>query len=242
MIDAILKITQTGFYIVGATIAVLTYRAAKKGLLNTVNTEFHKRVIETLSTINDELYSEFDMTSDRYWGKDNNGGEFFRRLNEEIQRNRHEIITRSEGDFPIGIPVTKLQVRLQGLIAKYRADPFIPEVIRVSVLRLIQGRLSASHESNEFAAREYVRYLSSADRWRNLEGNEGWVLNRENGRMYELGFGLSQVELKVDEIRTAMQLYFSGFDPLTKSIVWQLPNSYQKLKLIVARLIKGRPW
>lgn len=38
-LDSLLKVTQMLFYLVGATVAVLTYRSAKRGLLNTVNTE-----------------------------------------------------------------------------------------------------------------------------------------------------------------------------------------------------------
>jgi hypothetical protein len=42
----ILKILQITFFGTGTIIAILTYRAAKRGLLNTVNSEFQKRVMD----------------------------------------------------------------------------------------------------------------------------------------------------------------------------------------------------
>jgi len=58
-----LKLIQIGFYTINAAVAILTYRAATKGLLNTVTTEYKKRVIERLQKLSDDLYSEFDQTS-----------------------------------------------------------------------------------------------------------------------------------------------------------------------------------
>lgn len=68
-IDDILKIVQIGFYITVATITVLTYRSAKNGLLNTVNTEYQKKVIAKLEELSNELGSEIDSTSPNYWAK-----------------------------------------------------------------------------------------------------------------------------------------------------------------------------
>jgi len=47
-LQTITQLAQIAFYIVGGTVAVLTYIKAKNGLLNTVNTENHKKVIEKL--------------------------------------------------------------------------------------------------------------------------------------------------------------------------------------------------
>ncbi len=58
-----LKIVQIVFYSVGVVIALLTYQAAKRGLLNTVNTEYQKRVMDRLQKLSEDLYSEFDPSS-----------------------------------------------------------------------------------------------------------------------------------------------------------------------------------
>ncbi|MEO2222654.1 hypothetical protein [Priestia megaterium] len=63
MLKDIALLVQIAFYIIGATIAILTYRSAKRGLLNTVNTEYQKRVMDHLHELSETLYSEFFSTS-----------------------------------------------------------------------------------------------------------------------------------------------------------------------------------
>ena len=64
-----LKVVQIAFYVVGAVVAILTYRAARRGLLNTVNTEYQKRVMDRLRRLSEDLYGEFDPSSEAYWPK-----------------------------------------------------------------------------------------------------------------------------------------------------------------------------
>ena len=44
--DIAVKIFQSLFYIIASTVAILTYLKAKDGLLNSVNTEYQKKVME----------------------------------------------------------------------------------------------------------------------------------------------------------------------------------------------------
>lgn len=44
-LDTLLKVAQISFYLIASTIAILTYIKAKKGLLNTINSEYHKKII-----------------------------------------------------------------------------------------------------------------------------------------------------------------------------------------------------
>jgi len=50
IIDQILKVTQILFFGIAGTVAILTYRKAKDGLLNTVNTEYQKKAITPPNT------------------------------------------------------------------------------------------------------------------------------------------------------------------------------------------------
>lgn len=61
-----LTLAQIAFYVVGAIVAIPTYRAARRGLLNTVNTEYQKRVMDRLHRLSEDLYSEFDESSDTH--------------------------------------------------------------------------------------------------------------------------------------------------------------------------------
>ena len=64
-----LKIVQICFYGLGIILGFLTYRAARKGWLTPTNTEYQKRVMDRLPKLSEDLYAEFDPTSDHYWPK-----------------------------------------------------------------------------------------------------------------------------------------------------------------------------
>src|SRR5436309_1012595 len=84
-LDNLTKLVQIGFYATGATVAVLTYRSAKRGLLNTVNTEYQKRVIERLHALAEELLSEFDPGSPNYWAAKGIIEEAVRQINKDYE-------------------------------------------------------------------------------------------------------------------------------------------------------------
>lgn len=63
-----LKIVHIVFYAVATIVAVLTYRAAKRGMLNTVSTEYQKRVMDRLQKLSEDLYSEFDPATPTHLG------------------------------------------------------------------------------------------------------------------------------------------------------------------------------
>ena len=67
--DLTLKFFQIIFYITASVITVLTFIKAKNGLLNSVNTEYQKRVMDRLASLSNELYDEFDPDSESYWAK-----------------------------------------------------------------------------------------------------------------------------------------------------------------------------
>src|SRR5215510_3394577 len=101
-LDSILKLIQTLFYIVAGTLAILTYRSAKRGLLNTVNTEYQKRVMDRLKELSDELASEFDPDSPNYWIKIRPVRELVGEIDNMFVGNKKHILEK--GVFEPGIP------------------------------------------------------------------------------------------------------------------------------------------
>jgi hypothetical protein len=213
-LDTLFKSVQAGFYLVAGFVAVLTYLSAKNGLLNTVNTEYHKRVIDGLSSLSEELYNEFDMSTSQFWGKDKSTKELVDRINEQARLYRHELLTRPDGPHPIGVPVTKIEQRLISLLNKYKSDPFLPDPIRSAVVSLLEGRLNAIQDAHQEAAEYYIKTLSEGKQWDNLNENHGWLHNRINAQLYSSGFGISQVEERVHDIRLKIKRYFGSFNPL----------------------------
>jgi hypothetical protein len=151
-----LKIVQITFYAIGAIVAILTYRAAKRGLLNTVNTEYQKRVIDRLQKLSEDLYSEFDPSSPMYWANRRPVHDGIRQINEVFQNNKDEILAAKK--FYYGTPYTEDMKRLQNLLAPAVSDPFIPDNIRAVVVDLLQNRLDILHG---IYTREFEKYASN---------------------------------------------------------------------------------
>jgi len=213
--DILLKIVQIGFYITAASIGILTYLKAKNGLLNTVNTEYQKKVIDRLAELSTELLDEFDSSSDNYWLRENSVKEILDRIHEEIILHKNEIISGVRSLHRI--PVSKKEQKLQAFLSKVMSDPFIPSDIRNKILDLVEGRLNAMRSAHHIEIEKYQEGLKSGMYWDTLDGNDGWLHNKISRRLYKSGYGISDVESQVHKIRTDIQLYFEGFNPIKKS-------------------------
>ena len=134
-IDDALKLTQIAFYIIAGTIGVLTYRSAKKGLLNTVNTEYHKKVIERLRDLADQLADEFIRGSPNYWAGSDSLKRVIDRVNMDFQRGREFFLEK--GEFKGPILVSDIVLRLDDLIWEIKSDPFVPKELRDLTMDLL---------------------------------------------------------------------------------------------------------
>jgi len=205
----VLKITQIVFYMIGTIVAILTYHAARRGLLNTVNTEYQKRVMDRLQKLSEDLYSEFDPSSPAYWGKTYFIGEAVNDINAQFAANRELIL--EEGDFPLGIPVGDDEARLRQLLNPLRSDPFIPENIRDAVVDLLSTRLDVLFETRVQALEEYATSLARGKREPVSEG--GGLHNQILKQQRLRGCGIEEIEEDIHEIRALIQDYFDSFNP-----------------------------
>lgn len=211
-LESCLKLAQIAFYVTAGTVAVLTYVKAKNGLLNTINTEYHKKIIERLNALSEELYEEFDLLSEKHWARDRSADELVKRINEQVAGHKKRFM--EEKDFlAIGIPVVESTVRLQNLAQKYSSDPFIPEPIRTSVVSLFEGRWKAQEAAHFAAAEQYAKYLHDGLGWDSMEENSGWVHNVIVDYVRKSGWGITDVETKVNSIRLQIEHYFQSFNP-----------------------------
>lgn len=211
-IDDYSKIAQIGFYLIMAGVAILTYLKAKNTLLNSVNTEYHKHVINSLIKASDSLFSEFEEDSDHYWLNAMKTKETIAEVNQEFLDNKAQIL--EQGEFHGGVPVSPLQQRLMSLIREYKSDPFLPEEIRSKIIDLLQNRFEVQHSINFTEITEYRNSLAQGKYIETLESNYGWVSNNINQQLYERGCGVSQIEDAVHQIRLDIKSYLEKFNPL----------------------------
>jgi len=208
----ILKIIQIGFYAIGTIVAMLTYRAAKRDLLNTVNTEYQKRVMDRLHKLSEDLYSEFDLSSPMHWATIRPVHHAIQEINEVFENNMDEILTARK--YYYGIPYTEDVKRLQHLLDPVVSDPFIPENIRAAVIDLLKNRL---HVLNGIYIREFEKYADKLANGKQLPLSELDDVNSLHNKIVEQknmqGCRITQIEDEVHDIRGLIQDYFDSFNP-----------------------------
>jgi hypothetical protein len=210
-----LKVVQICFYGLGMILAVLTYRAAVKGWLTPTNTEYQKRVMDRVAKLSEDLYSEFDPTSENYWPKARAVQKAIEHMTLAFENNREETLAAKGWLF--GIPVSADVQRLDRLLRPVLSDPFIPEDIRDAVVDLLDNRL---HVVRGIYIDEFERYSDGLARGEqkplkypeDLDAiNE--VHNRCVEQMREQGCGITDIENAVHDIRGLIQDYFDSFNP-----------------------------
>lgn len=211
-LDAALKAIQIAFYVVGSVVAVLTYRAAKRGLLNTVNTEYQKRVMDRLQGLSEDLYSEFDPSSPKNWSRMRSVHDAIEEINEVFFRWQDDILAVRA--YHYGIPYPADVKRLNELLHPLRSDPFIPTNIREVVVDLVESRLQVM---SGIYFREFELYAGRLAKGKQTPLTEIDDINKIHNRIVEQlrrqGCGVTQIEAEVHRVRGLIQDYFEAFNP-----------------------------
>jgi uncharacterized protein (UPF0147 family) len=214
ILEPILKIDQIIFYLAATVLAILTYISAKKGLLNTVNTEYQKKVMDKLQNLSDELFSEFDSSSPNYWA----GKEYVQDALVEIHKQMEVFKNQSNVKVPIEFaPVTPDVQRIKTILERNKTDPFVPKHIRNMIIRHLENRLKTMED---IYIKEFMRYSkelstkedpSMPDNIRNIAAV---VHNKINDELNKNGVGIGQIEHQIHFIREEIQKYYESYNPL----------------------------
>jgi hypothetical protein len=207
-IDDAAKIAQIIFYAVAGTVAILTYIAARRTLLNTVNTEYQKRVMDRLQKLGEDLYDEFNDQSPNFWVKNLPTQHLVEHANGEFA------VYGQNGCKLCSTPVTSDLARLSKLLKGVVSDPFIPDAIREPTIDFLENRHAVLSEVYIDVTHEYYGALVEGTR----KPIENPVLANKihNDLIEEInkrGCGFHQVEKDIHAIRSQIQDYFESFNP-----------------------------
>lgn len=218
-IDDVLKTVQIFFYITVAVVTILTYRSAKNGLLNTVNTEYQKKVIDKLEEISVELGSEFDPMSPNYWANYNPVKHSVSEINDIFERNKDYILELEE--YPFGVIVPSNINRLSNFMARIKSDPFVPKEIREVVVEFLEKRtqITMSVYCNELESYaeslvDGVKPLETDGEDLKFDGFHNSIIEKLN----EEGCGITTIEAGINKMRSCIQLYLESFNPVKRRI------------------------
>ncbi|NIJ42098.1 ABC-type multidrug transport system fused ATPase/permease subunit [Parvibaculum indicum] len=213
--DSVLKFVQILFYLTAGFVAILTYIKAKSGLLNTINTEYHKKVIDRLSALSEDLFSEFDHESDNYWARSDLSGEIISRIHDQVDNLKHEIISKKVSAREVsGIPIPELLIKLEAQLNRIRSDPFIPNKIRDITATYLSDRVESLREAVMEESEKYLIGLSEGKYWESKAENKHWFHNNLMENIRGSGFGVLETEKRVTEIRDAIREYFESYNPI----------------------------
>lgn len=211
-IEDYLKLVQILFYLTGGIITVLTFLIAKKGLLNPINTEYHKIAFVKIKELSEVLLSEFDPKSENYWAKDNLLEEYFKEVHDIFEKNKEQILKTKK--FPMGRPSPRGFDRLTDIIREIKSEPFLPSEIRNIIVEHLEVRTKKSFSIQMEELDKYFNELANGKYQGELKHNYAFVHNRINDRMYKSDCGISQVEEQIHEVRLEIQKYLKKYDPL----------------------------
>lgn len=212
--DIAVKIFQSLFYIIASTVAILTYLKAKDGLLNSVNTEYQKKVMEKLTQLSEEIIGEFDYSSETHHSKDNTFGELISRVNSFARKNKEELLS---GDLKfMGTPATEKMIVGLTMPSLIDTDPFIPSSIRTKLASFYKMKHEETYSVYREVILEYQNALEKGDSiwWRNIDDAPGILRNKVNEILDKKGIGLSQLEIFAHEIRNDIKKYYDSFNPI----------------------------
>jgi hypothetical protein len=211
-LDQWLKITQLVFYVLASVAVFLTYLNARRGFLNTVNTEYQKQVIQRLRELAQEFASEFDRDSPDYWAKSNESTRIFGSLYDQALKWRNT--DRNEpflGTLVIGQDATRLSKLLQAV----RSDPFIPNKIREHLIDFLSNRVEVL---NSVRRKVWMRFAKHVNDGTYDLSDRTWAVaglhNIINDALIERGCGIEQNDEDVHRLRLLIQKHFESFNPL----------------------------
>ncbi|GEM_PF-2511501 len=243
-LDDILKIVQIGFYITAASVTVLTYRSAKNGLINTVNTEYQKKVIAKLEEISNYLSSEFDSMSPHYWANSNSIRDSIADINEAFLRNKDYILEL--GEYPFGVPYPENLSRLSNFLIKIKTDPFVPKGVREIITAFLENCIQRTGIIYFSELESYSNSIVAGEKLLRTDGEDPKFDEFHNLIVKKLnaqGCGISQVESDINNIRLYIQMYLESFNPIKNAKLetlqlLQFPED-NSINQTPARFLKG---
>ncbi|MEC5293364.1 hypothetical protein VSX64_22500 [Aurantimonas sp. C2-6-R+9] len=177
-----------------------------------------------MASLSDDLFREFDWGAEENWTNDKNAEEVVSHINSEVLRNKHEMLTGS-WEY-CGIPIPRRTIKIREEQIRLESDPFIPEHIRDAVVSHLRGREEAMLTAVEYATKQYLSGLKQGRYWDTLDKNYHWFQNLIQDSLYQSGYGISDNEAQVNDIRRMIQRHFESYDPLAKQ---GLPARLKKL-------------
>lgn len=204
-------LAQIAFYVTVIIVTILTFLRARKGLLSTINTEYHKKVIERLDEVSKILIDEYDFDSPNHWSKRSPVDEAVEEINKHFLEHKEDILKARE--FHTGIRSNPDYDRLSHLVQRIKSNPFIPKSIRQKATDLLDNRAKVIIQVHLDQLTKYCHQLAKGEYNGKLERSKHVIHNRVLHELNKRGCGITQIEEEVHNLRISIQEYFERYHP-----------------------------
>lgn len=230
------RIAQILFYITAGTVAVKTYLKAKLGLLNSINTEYQKRVMDRLSEISADLAEQIDYHSPKHLMSRASTDLVVDQIIEEWRPYKDEFINKKEvyGDIIETIPVPQAIKDLSNKQNVFYMDPFVPDQLNIEIAQFYQAKAKVIYKAYMKVFYEFQKNIFDKNFWAVVDASSEDLSRldvtvkfiHENMKLgvhanvvstfEELGYKSNHFDDEVNQIQKHIKRYLQQFDSLTQ--------------------------
>ncbi|MDD2401764.1 MAG: hypothetical protein PHI90_09730 [Clostridia bacterium] len=187
-------------------------------MLNPINVEYKRKIIDRLEQLSDELGSEFYRDSSNYW-LDN---DFFLEeaimyINKCFMKNKEKILKTKRFNRCL-YPYPERFSKMGAFLDRINTDPFIPKKISDMVVDLLENRIDVWNEVFETKLEKYQSFLAKGiydlSKKKCIRKAVVDVHNSFDEEVEKLGVGIPQIYNEVDTTRLEIQRYLESFNPI----------------------------
>jgi len=177
-----------------------------------VNTEYQKRIYDTLTRINERLCSELKIGDERH---------FVRQLHmrQALEEICHEWKSNGASVEQYGLdlpdwPASKEWYEFHSLADDVRYTLFLPQELKDKTIAYLEERASAAEYAHNYAVKEYIEMVNRNKSFEELSpDNFIDIENLYKEGMAKSGMGVDQIHEYNEALLQAFIKYVQSFDP-----------------------------
>ena len=215
-LDTTKNLVQIGFWLGALILAYLTYRNARKTLLSPVNTEYQKRIFDSLVSISERLFSELKIGKSQHWIRQRPMKDALKEICQEWENNKDSV--EQYGLELTDWPAATDWYEFHSLADEVRYELFLPEVLREKIVRYLEDRANAAEYAHNYAVQKFVEETNRTRRYNTLSVDN--FIDIENfyaKGMEEAKMSIDEIHQRNKDLMNDFVLYIKSFDP-TKHI------------------------
>lgn len=211
-LESIKNFVQIVFWCGALTLAFLTHRNAKKTLLSPVNTEYQKRIFDSLARISERLFSELKMGDSQHWIRRRPMKEALNEICQEWKNNKESI--RQYGLKLTDWPAARDWYDFHSIADEVRYELFLPDSLRNKLIVYLEERAESAQYAHNHAIQKFVEQVNANQSFEDLSvDNFIEIENFYIEGMEEMKMSVDHIYRRNEEIMEEIIKYVRSFDP-----------------------------